>query len=167
MIKNDVSICACGKLAVPPRGNEKAEILIVGEFPGVEEIKQGRPFVGPSGKILRSELARVEINLSDCRVTNVALHQFPDDPCYQFGLEQVINEAKGRRAIFLLGSECSRIFLEKSVLQVSGLVVKSKYLAAPLIMAAPNPAIVISGTLGELRLAIEKFALAYKKVRNK
>ena len=167
MIKSDVLICACGKISVPPRGPEKAEVLIVGEFPGIEETKQGRPFVGPSGKILRSELARVDINLSDCRITNVALHMFPEDQCYTFGMEAVIQEAKGRRAIFLLGSECSRIFLEKSVLQVSGLVVKSRYLAAPLIMAAPNPAIVISGTLGELRLACERFSYAYKKVRNK
>lgn len=159
-------ICSCGKSIVPAHGPIDSPILLCGEFPGLEEVKQGRPFVGPSGRILRSELMRVGINLSDCRVTNIALHMFPEDGCYTYGMEQVINEARGRRAILLLGSECSRIFLEKSVLQVSGLVVKSKYLDAPVIVVAPNPAIVISGTLGEFRLAVERFAAAYhKKVR--
>ncbi len=33
-------------------GNPKAEILIIGEGPGAEEDKTGRPFVGRSGKLL-------------------------------------------------------------------------------------------------------------------
>lgn len=44
-------------------------ILFVGEGPGKEEEKQGRPFVGPSGDILRSVLQR--LNFSEYYITNL------------------------------------------------------------------------------------------------
>jgi hypothetical protein len=103
--------------------------------------------------------------MNDCRVTNVSLHQFPEESCYTFGLEQVIKEAKGRRAILLLGSECSRIFLKKNVTDISGLKMKSEYLDAPLVMATVNPALLISGVVGEFRLALQRFAAAYGKLK--
>jgi uracil-DNA glycosylase family 4 len=145
---------------VPPGGPEKAAILIIGEYPGKEETERAQPFCGPSGRVLRSELDKIGLNLDEIRVTNVALHQFPEEECYQFGLEQAIREAKGRKAILLLGSECSRIFLGKGVLTISGLKVESKYLSAPIIRAAINPAALLSGTVGEFRLSLSKFAKA-------
>ena len=159
--------CACGKSIVPPSGPEKAPILIVGEFPGKEEMRSGQPFVGPAGMILRSELNKVGITLGECRVTNLSLHQFPDDPCWQLGLEQVIREAKGRRAILLLGSECSKMLLKKPVTTISGLRVKSEYLDAPIVMATINPAALITGTVGELRLTLQRFAKLVKKGKSK
>jgi hypothetical protein len=108
-------------------------------------------------------LDKIGVNLDDCRVTNLVNHQFPDERCYTFGLEQAIREAKGRKAILLLGSECSRIFLGKGVLTISGLVVHSKYLSAPVVRATINPAALLSGTVGEFRLALEKFSRALKK----
>ena len=35
-------------------GNYLADIIFVGEAPSTEEVKQGKPFVGQSGKTLRS-----------------------------------------------------------------------------------------------------------------
>ena len=37
---------------VPPVGNEQAELVIVGESPGAEEVKRGIPFCGASGELL-------------------------------------------------------------------------------------------------------------------
>lgn len=48
-------------------------MMIVGEGPGSEEIRQGRPFVGLSGKELDTMLAQVGILRSACYLTNVAL----------------------------------------------------------------------------------------------
>ena len=53
--------CTCslaGSVIVPYRGAKNAEILIVGESPGQEEIKEKRPFSpnGRSGKLIRSLL---------------------------------------------------------------------------------------------------------------
>lgn len=41
---------------VGPRGPIDADIVIIGESPGAEEIKKRQPFVGPSGKILFKEI---------------------------------------------------------------------------------------------------------------
>lgn len=43
--------------AVPGEGSLQAEIMFVGEAPGAEEDRQGRPFVGPSGQLLDKILA--------------------------------------------------------------------------------------------------------------
>ena len=166
-INNTVSttslVCSCGKNCIEPSGPKNAPILICGEYLGRAEAEAGRPFCGPSGRILRAELDKIGLNLDEIRVTNLVNHEFPEEDCYQFGLEQVIREAKGRKAILLLGSECSRIFLGKGVLTISGLKVESKYLSAPIIRATINPAALLSGTVGEFRLAIQKFAKAIKK----
>jgi uracil-DNA glycosylase family 4 len=45
--------------------------MIVGEAPGKDEVKLGRPFVGQSGKLLDSALHAVGIDRSTVFVTNV------------------------------------------------------------------------------------------------
>ncbi|HKZ19187.1 MAG TPA: UdgX family uracil-DNA binding protein [Acidimicrobiia bacterium] len=51
-----------------------AKLVLVGEQPGDEEDKQGEPFVGPAGKLLRSALVEVEIDPDDVYMTNVVKH---------------------------------------------------------------------------------------------
>jgi len=46
-------------------------IVIVGEAFGEKEERQGRPFVGPSGKLLNSFLAAAGLSRGDCHLTNV------------------------------------------------------------------------------------------------
>lgn len=46
-------------LLVPGEGNSNADIFLVGEAPGKEEIKSGKPFVGRAGKVLRDLMAGV------------------------------------------------------------------------------------------------------------
>jgi uracil-DNA glycosylase len=55
-------------------GSEKAVIMMVGEQPGDQEDQQGRPFVGPAGRILDQALAEAEIERSKVYVTNVVKH---------------------------------------------------------------------------------------------
>jgi uracil-DNA glycosylase family protein len=52
----------------------KAVIMIVGEQPGDQEDRGGRPFVGPAGKLLDEALAEVGINRATVYVTNVVKH---------------------------------------------------------------------------------------------
>ncbi|MCK4495035.1 MAG: uracil-DNA glycosylase, partial [Candidatus Aminicenantes bacterium] len=40
------------KNAVPGEGNQKTELLFVGEAPGHDEDIQGRPFIGKAGQLL-------------------------------------------------------------------------------------------------------------------
>ena len=53
---------------VGSRGNPEAPIVFVGEGPGPEELIQGKPFMGPSGKIVESVLP--DLTESDYYMTN-------------------------------------------------------------------------------------------------
>jgi uracil-DNA glycosylase family protein len=55
-------------------GTSKAIIMIVGEQPGDQEDRVGRPFVGPAGKLLDEALAEVGIDRATVYVTNVVKH---------------------------------------------------------------------------------------------
>jgi uracil-DNA glycosylase family 4 len=48
--------CPYGGVKCGSRGNPKSPIVILGEAPGIQEIKSGRPFVGPSGSLLQEGL---------------------------------------------------------------------------------------------------------------
>jgi len=49
-------------------------IMMIGEQPGDQEDKQGRPFVGPAGKLLDKGLEEAEIDRSKVYVTNAVKH---------------------------------------------------------------------------------------------
>ena len=57
--------------AVPGEGPTHAEIMFIGEGPGASEDKQGRPFVGASGKFLDQLLAHAGVTRADVFITNV------------------------------------------------------------------------------------------------
>lgn len=48
-----------------------ARYAIIGEAPGKEERRQGQPFVGPSGRLLRDALERVGLDPDEAYITNV------------------------------------------------------------------------------------------------
>ena len=52
-------------------GNPAARIMIVGEAPGAEEDRQGKPFVGRAGQLLDRMLAAIELDRSKVQITNV------------------------------------------------------------------------------------------------
>jgi uracil-DNA glycosylase len=57
--------------AVPGEGPTHAEIMFIGEGPGASEDKQGRPFVGASGKFLDELLSQAGVTRADVWITNV------------------------------------------------------------------------------------------------
>ena len=52
----------------------KIAIMMIGEQPGDQEDKQGRPFVGPAGKLLDKALEEAEIDRGEVYVTNAVKH---------------------------------------------------------------------------------------------
>ena len=52
-------------------GNHQAKIMFVGEAPGLQEAKTGRPFCGRSGKILDELLGSVSIKRENVYITNI------------------------------------------------------------------------------------------------
>ena len=59
---------------VPGEGPTRARMMLVGEQPGDQEDKQGRPFVGPAGGILAKALGDAGIDRGDVFVTNAVKH---------------------------------------------------------------------------------------------
>ena len=62
------------------RGNPRARLMIIGEAPGTEEDRQGKPFVGRSGQLLDQILQSVELDPEqDVFITNAVFRLPPGD----------------------------------------------------------------------------------------
>jgi uracil-DNA glycosylase family protein len=55
-------------------GRRSAKVMLVGEQPGDHEDREGKPFVGPAGRILDQALEEAGIERKDAYVTNVVKH---------------------------------------------------------------------------------------------
>jgi uracil-DNA glycosylase len=64
----------CATQTVFGEGAGRASMMFVGEQPGDQEDRAGRPFVGPAGKILDKALAEAGIVRRDLYVTNAVKH---------------------------------------------------------------------------------------------
>lgn len=64
---------------VPGEGNPDAELLFIGEAPGKDEDVSGRPFVGRSGQLLRTNIRRVGFLETDVFIANVVKHRPPEN----------------------------------------------------------------------------------------
>lgn len=60
--------------AVMGEGLKRATLMVVGEQPGDSEDVEGRPFVGPSGKLLRNALLAAGIPSDQVYLTNAVKH---------------------------------------------------------------------------------------------
>jgi uracil-DNA glycosylase family 4 len=74
-IAEEISRCALCKKggtgkAVPGEGNPDARIVFIGEAPGSEEAKVGRPFVGRSGKFLRQMIQDAGLDAKEVFITS-------------------------------------------------------------------------------------------------
>lgn len=72
-------LCQGRKKSVPGEGNLQTKILFIGEGPGYNEDQQGRPFVGPAGRLLEEALASINMKRSDVFITNVVKCRPPDN----------------------------------------------------------------------------------------
>jgi len=62
------------------RGNPRAKLMIIGEAPGTEEDRQGKPFVGRSGQLLDQILQSVHLDPEqDVFITNAVFRLPPGD----------------------------------------------------------------------------------------
>ncbi len=52
-------------------GNPKAKVMLVGEAPGADEDRQGKPFVGVSGQLLDRMLATIGLDRTSVYITNI------------------------------------------------------------------------------------------------
>ena len=65
-------LCQTRKNVVFGVGNPEADILFVGEGPGEQEDIQGKPFVGPAGKLLDDMLSIIDLTRDyNCYIANI------------------------------------------------------------------------------------------------
>ncbi|HTP60232.1 MAG TPA: uracil-DNA glycosylase, partial [Spirochaetia bacterium] len=64
-------LCSGRKTTVPGEGSHRPPVLFIGEGPGEEEDKTGRPFVGAAGKYLDKWIPAIGLQREQCFIANV------------------------------------------------------------------------------------------------
>ena len=85
LIADEVRVCTACRLhegrtrSVPGEGDPDTEVVFVGEGPGFNEDREGRPFVGRAGGLLVRLLASIGWQREDVFITNVVKCRPPDN----------------------------------------------------------------------------------------
>jgi uracil-DNA glycosylase family 4 len=118
--------------AVPGEGPENAEIMFIGEAPGWNEDKQGRPFVGQAGQFLDTLLASINLDRKKVYIANVIKCRPPEnrDPlpteiqnCAPW-LEKQVELIKPKMIVTLGRYSMARYFPGKTISKIHGTAVK-------------------------------------------
>lgn len=105
---------------MPGEGPRSTPVMIVGEAPGEENDRQGRPFVGRGGAILDGILRDAGLNRSACYLTNTVRCRPPENrnptpveiqTCSGYLAHEV--RTLGVRLIICLGSVATRTLLDR------------------------------------------------------
>jgi uracil-DNA glycosylase family protein len=138
-------------------GRARARVMLVGEQPGDQEDLQGRPFVGPAGKLLDRALEQAGVDRDTVYVTNAVkhfkweprgkrrLHKTPAqreiDACRQW-IEGEIRAVQPR-VIGCLGATAARALLGRAfrVTRERGRFVESGL--APFVFATVHPSSIL------------------------
>lgn len=89
-------------------GAKNARLMMIGEQPGDEEDKAGRPFVGPSGRVLDETLEEVGIPRDEVWITNAVKH-FKHEMRGKFRLHKTPSMTEVRACLPWLQEEVERI----------------------------------------------------------
>lgn len=151
-------------------GNPDSEILFIGEAPGFYEDKEGRPFVGRSGKLLDKLIAEVGWKREDVYITNIVKRRPPDnrDPspeeiaAYTPFLSKQI-ELINPKIISPLGRFAMNYFLPTA--KISYDQGRLFWWGDRLIIPLYHPAAALrsTGVLEDLRVSFRKLPVALKK----
>ena len=73
------NLCLGRKNIVYGQGNQKAQILFIGEGPGMQEDQQGLPFVGKAGQLLNQMLLSIALTRESIYITNLVKCRPPNN----------------------------------------------------------------------------------------
>jgi uracil-DNA glycosylase family 4 len=76
--------CKSGMPMVFGAGPERAEVMLIGEGPGVDDAPSGLPFQGQSGLLLIKMMTAIDVALSECYVCNVIKCIPPGERIFSF-----------------------------------------------------------------------------------
>jgi uracil-DNA glycosylase family protein len=170
-----------GTQTVFGEGLEKAEVMMIGEQPGDREDIEGRPFVGPAGRLLDKALERAGIERDDVYITNVVKH-FKWRPRGKRRIHQKPNaeeiaacrpwlegelRAVEPRVIVCLGATAAQALLGRTfrVSRQRGELVDSSL--AEYVTATVHPSSILRAEDDEREAAMDEFVADLKKVATK
>jgi uracil-DNA glycosylase len=148
-------------------GLKRSRVMLVGEQPGDQEDRQGKPFVGPAGKELDRGLVAAEIARDEAYVTNVVKHfkfeergrrrihqtpkRFEIDACKPWLDEEM--RVVEPQALVLLGATAAKALLGSSfrLTQHRGELLDSEL--APIVTATIHPSAILRAPDDEARAA--------------
>ncbi len=124
--------------AVPGEGNVNADVMFVGEGPGFDEDRQGRPFVGRAGQLLDKMILAMGLTRENVFIANIAKCHPMTDPLHpeKHGNDRAPNAQE---------IACCRKYIEQQIA-----IVCPKYVVA-LGGVAAKALISDAGSLGALR----------------
>lgn len=109
---------------VPPDGPLGARFAVVGEAPGPQEEREGRPFVpgAPSGKVLADGMLAANLGREQARILNVCPWRPPEDETGAqrlggrwaenvAGLQEELGKLREARSLLLIGAEAAEAVL--------------------------------------------------------
>ena len=166
--------------AVFGEGRPAASLMLVGEQPGDVEDREGRPFVGPAGRLLDRVLEAAEIPRSEAYVTNAVkhfkwvgrgkrrIHQKPREDEIDACGPWLVTELKivQPQVLVLLGATAAQGLLGRSfrVTQMRGEILEDTGLA-PYVMATVHPSSVLRAPDDEQRRAgIQQLAEEFRRI---
>ena len=131
-IVNEHSDCALKNTAknlVFADGNPTAQVMLLGEAPGEEEDKIGKPFAGAAGKLLDKMLEAIELNRKNTYLSNVVFWRPPGnrkpteeeiDVCLPFVIKHI--ELIKPKILILAGATAAKALykLNTAITQISG-----------------------------------------------
>lgn len=113
-------LCETRTQVVGSRGPAKSLLMFVGEAPGYHEDRDGKPFVGASGKCLEHYTKQAGIDIGSVYITNVVKCRPPDnrkpeneeiEACSQYLVDEIL--AVRPKLIVAFGATAAAFFLGK------------------------------------------------------
>lgn len=125
--------CKPGMPVVFGEGPSQADLMVIGEGPGVDDIHSELPFQGPAGMLLNRMLAAINLARADCYLCNVIKCVPPGErkfsveeveDCRPFLMRQIL--AVNPRVIIALGALAAQTMLrsKKTISDLRGQVFK-------------------------------------------
>lgn len=115
-------------------GNADSDIVFIGEAPGKNEDREGRPFIGAGGKFLAEMLDSIKMKREDIYITNIVKYRPPNnrDPlpeekeaCNEWLMSE-LDIIKPKLIVFLGRHSMGRFFPSEKISDVHGkLLIKS------------------------------------------
>ena len=133
-VRNDLGecrrcpLCSLRTNLVFGEGNPRAEIVFVGEAPGGDEDREGRPFVGRAGQLLTKIINAMGLKREDVYICNILKCRPPGNrnpepaeiaACEPFLIRQL--QAVAPRVICALGAFAAKTLLNKGDVPITAL----------------------------------------------